>query len=136
MTQMSQSSQMPQSGQASGQTHGQSSHGGQMSQDSMSGTIGERLADVGGKAATLADEATRKVGNAASSLAEGAEAVTSDVGARLKTVGHEAEAMASAAREKAGDLEAMIAAEVKAHPIRTLAMAAVAGAVLGFFAGR
>lgn len=127
MSQMSQGSHTP---------GGQSHQSGQMAQDSLSGAIGERLADAGEKASSLADEATRKAGQAAQSLAHGAEALASDVGQKLKTVGAEAEAVATAAREKASDLEAMLASEVKAHPLRTLAIAAVAGAVLGFFAGR
>lgn len=88
----------------------------QMSQDNAG--LGERLAEVGEKAASLADDATRKAGNAAASLAS------------------EAGVLAGAARDKAGDLEALVAAEIKAHPLRTLAFAAAAGAVLGFFAGR
>lgn len=91
--------------------------------------FGERLVEAGEKAASFADDATRKAGNAAASLAEGAGALASEAGA-----------MATAARdkaaEKASDLEALVSAEIKAHPLRTLAFAAAAGAVLGFFAGR
>lgn len=114
---------------------GSQTSGGQASGGQASG-LGERLADVGEKAATYADDAVRKAGNAAASVAEGAGALASDVGERIKNVGAEAEAMASAAKSKAGELEAMLADEVKAHPLRTLALAAAAGAILGFFAGR
>lgn len=49
----------------------------------------------------------------------------------MKSVGIDTEVMADAAKEKASELQQMIAAEVRRHPYRALAIAAAVGFVFG-----
>ena len=58
------------------------------------------------------------------------------LGDALKDYGVDTDVMADAAREKASGLQSMIEAEVKAHPLRALGVAAALGLFFGLMTTR
>lgn len=77
---------------------------------------------------------------AATEIASGAEAgvepLIAQVGERLKEAGIDPERVLTAARDQAGEVQDKVAAEVQAHPLRTLGLAAAAGLVVGYLSSR
>lgn len=64
------------------------------------------------------------------------ETLVAQVGDRLKEAGIDPERVLTAARDQAGEVQDKVAAEVQAHPLRTLGLAAAAGLVVGYLSSR
>ena len=72
----------------------------------------------------------------ASGAEAGVETLVAQVGERLKEAGIDPERVLTAARDQAGEVQDKVAAEVQAHPLRTLGLAAAAGLVVGYLSSR
>ncbi len=89
----------------------------------------ERLASAGEKVKDDAQNISRTLSATATELAETASA-------KLRAVGVDTDQMAGAAREQAGELQRMLESEIRAHPLRALGFAALAGLAFGLLASR
>lgn len=58
------------------------------------------------------------------------------VARKLKSVGVDTDQMASAAKDQASELQRMLTAEIQAHPMRTLGIAAAIGVFVGLLTAR
>lgn len=84
-------------------------------------------------APTTDDAAATEISSAAEA---GVETLVAQVGERLKEAGIDPARVVSAARDQAGEVQDKVAAEVQAHPLRTLGLAAAAGLVVGYLSSR
>lgn len=79
---------------------------------------------------------TTEATETASGAEAGVETLVAQVGERLKEAGIDPERVLTAARDQAGEVQDKVAAEVQAHPLRTLGLAAAAGLVVGYLSSR
>ncbi|QCK85071.1 hypothetical protein E8L99_04395 [Phreatobacter aquaticus] len=70
------------------------------------------------------------------SMLRSAGDAAANVNQKLKSAGVDAEAMVDAAKDQASELQKLIADELKAHPMRTLGVAAVVGLIAGLMVSR
>lgn len=89
----------------------------------------DRLAAAG---ETIRDEAQK----AGRSLSETATELAETASAKLRSAGVDPDHMMDAARGQASELQRMIAAEVRARPLRALGVAALVGLAFGLLTSR
>lgn len=95
----------------------------------------EDIADKAGDLASRGEKAIRRVENKADDIKDAAmEEISSLIAMlneKIKAIGINTEVLADSAKEKAVSLEKSIAAELTERPLRSLALAALAGLALG-----
>jgi ElaB/YqjD/DUF883 family membrane-anchored ribosome-binding protein len=80
----------------------------------------------------LQQSAENMANNAARTMSDAADTVST----KLKNVGVDTEVMANVVKEHTSDLQNMITNELQARPMRSLAIAAAIGAVIGMMTAR
>lgn len=114
----------------------------------MNMAAGKRTADdVAGKAAEMAEAGRETKNRIAREASEKADEfnraayreladLAETIQAKLKDIGFDAGEMANQAKTRVAQAEKTVAAEVAEHPLRSLAIAAAAGVVIGLVARR
>ena len=70
------------------------------------------------------------------SIARNASDIAENVSSKLKTVGVDTDVMTNLAKEQASELQRMIGDELRAHPMRSLGIAAAVGVFVGLLTTR
>lgn len=96
--------------------------------------VREAADDAMDRTASGVREGVREGMAAGESLLKSAEDLATSVGDKLKKV--DTDAVVDAAKNQADEFQKMLTAEMKAHPMRTLGIAAVVGLVAGMLVAR
>jgi ElaB/YqjD/DUF883 family membrane-anchored ribosome-binding protein len=96
----------------------------------------ERFRTVEGKAGDMAETLREDMAEMKDTVSRKATELVETAGAKLKAVGVDPEAMVATAKDKTHAVQKALQDELKAHPLRTIGIAAALGLVVGLLTRR